>query len=322
MNKCVLTIATGKKVYVDMACNLAMSFVLWNKDTGIKFILITDGLQYIPQELQGKITIAEVAPGELGLGFSAKLQMDRFGQPGQNLFIDADCLVYGNLEPVFDYFSGSEVAVIGHKLTEGKNVGYCEDVTMVMHNAGITYFPLLCGSVYYFEKGELSTKVFDHARSLLRSYREIGLVLLNGKENEEPLIAIGMAKFDLPPLKDTGMVKADRMFYQYLQTNVINGSARLWNENNIPVPEYSQLMDSTPLIVHFNSSHAESYEYHSEVIRLKKFFLEKKNKFIANASAYFSAVLPGKATKIVKNIFRPVYHVLFGKRDVKLSRRA
>jgi hypothetical protein len=319
--KSVLTIATSKKIYVDMACNLAMSFLLWNDKSSIKFFLVTDSPQFIPQKLKQKINIIQIAEGEAGKGFSSKLSIDRFSQSNQTLFIDADCLVYGNLNPVFDSFKGHQVSVIGDNRYNGKNVGFCKDIEEVMANTGIQYFPLLCGSIYYFLKGEITTRIFNHARSLLGSYSDIGLVELRNKENEEPLMAIAMSKFDQNPIKDTGLIKADRMFYEFLHTNVLSGKAKLWNDKNIPVPEYSTLILSRPLIVHFNASHTESFEYQSEVIRLRNFFLLNWSRNTTNFYVYLTVIIPGKVIIMVKKTFRPLFNVLFGYRKITESKR-
>jgi len=317
----VLTIATSKKIYVEMACNLAMSFLLWNDIADIKFFLVTDCPEFIPQKLQQKIKVVHMLPGELGDGFSSKLHMEQFSFTQQTLFIDADCLVYGNLTPAFDAFKGHKVSAIGYNRYTGSDVGFCKDIAQVITNTGIKYFPLICGSVYYFEKGETAAAIFANARSLLKSYQEIGLVTLREKENEEPLIAISMAKFNQNPVNDTGLIKADRMFYEFLRTNVIEGKARLWNDKNIPVPEYSTLKLALPLIVHFNASYAELFEYRSEVIRLKKVFLENSSIKAANMYASLLSVIPGRLNKKVKDILRPLYNTLFGHRKIKLSNR-
>jgi hypothetical protein len=319
--KAILTIATSKKMYVDMACNLAMSFLLWNDPTEIKFSIITDCPQFIPQKLKEKISIIEISPGELGEGFSAKLHIERFSPARHTLFIDSDCLVYGNLNTVFDLFKGRSLSAIGYKRYEGLDVGFCNDISKVIAYNNIEYFPLLCGSVYYFEHNDKTSRIFDHARSLVKTYHDMGLISLRGKENEEPLMAISMAKFNEEPVNDTGFVKADRMFYEYLETNIIRGKARLWNEKNIPVPEYSILKEANPLIVHFNAAYAESFEYESEVFRIKKVFLQNWNKEIANIYAYLTSTAPGKFKKTTKDILRPVYKSIFGHRKIKTSNR-
>lgn len=317
----VITIATSKKPYVDMACNLAMSFLLWNDTDNIRFVLVTDCPQFIPGKLKSRITVTTVAPGELGEGFSTKLHMDKFANAGQNLFIDADCLVYGDLSHAFDAFAGKAVSVVGYKRYSGEDIGFCTDIAKVMANTSINYYIMLCGSVYYFEKNKLATQVFDYARNLLPSYHQIGLVSLRGRENEEPLIAIAMAKFNQEPVNDTGLIKADRMYYEFLETNVVKGKARLWNTDKIPVPEYSTLKLATPAIVHFNAHYAESYEYESEVIRLKQVFLAGTNAALANIQASIFSVMPGKLKMAAKNIFRPLYKAIFGHRKIKTLER-
>ncbi len=304
-----------------MACNLAMSFLLWNDTASIKFFLVTDCPQFIPLKLKDKIDVVSIAPGSLGEGFSTKLHMDKFAYTRQTMFIDADCLVYQNLAAAFNTFEGHAVSVIGYKRYAGKDIGFCKDIATVMANTGISYFPLLCGSVYYFEKGQLVTDIFNYARSLLKLYHKIGLVSLRNKENEEPLIAIAMAQFNQQPVNDTGLIKADRMFYEFLDTNVIEGKARLWNKEKIPVPEYSELKLATPAIVHFNAYYAELYEYGSEVMRLKQVFLANKSVAMANIYAGALSVIPGKLKKSTKNLFRPLYQAVFGYRKIKLLKR-
>jgi hypothetical protein len=319
--KSILTIATTKKTYVEMACNLAMSFLLWNDTADIDFFLVTDCPELIPKKLQQKIKVVNVSAGALGDGFSSKLHMEQFSYTAQTLFIDADCLVYGNLNPAFDAFKDHSVSAIGYNRYEGKDVGFCKDIAQVIINTDVKYFPLICGSVYYIEKGETASKIFAHAISLLKSYNEIGFVKLRNKENEEPLIAVSMAKFNQNPVNDTGLIKADRMFYEFLETNVIEGKAKLWNHKNIPIPEYSTLKLALPLIVHFNASYAELFEYESEVIRLKKVFLENRGVKTANLYADLLSVIPGKLSKTTKDIFRPIYNSLFGYRKIRMSKR-
>ena len=317
----VLTIAVSKKTYVDMACNLAMSFLLWNDTKKINFLLVTDCPQFIPKEIKQNINVVSISPGQVGDGFSSKLQMDQFACTEQTLFIDADCLVYGNLVPVFETFKGNDVSAVGYNRYAGKDIGFCRDIAAVIAVTGISYFPLICGSVYYFEKGDITGEVFEHARNLLKRYNDIGLVTLRGKENEEPLLAISMAKFNQQIVADTGLVKADRMFYECLESNVLLGKARLWSIGEVPVPEYSPLKSAEPLIVHFNASHAETFEYESETIRLQRFFLKNWPLVAANIYANSISVWPGQLKDNLKKVFRPLFKSIFGHRKVAISKR-
>jgi hypothetical protein len=316
-----LVIAGGKKLYIDMACNLAMSFMLWNRDSGIQFFLVTDRPDYIPDQLKKEISVIEKTPAELNKGFSSKLQIGDFLQTKQTLFIDADCLVYGELNSVFDLFKGRSLSVIGYNRTEGIDTGFCKDIRSVMQKTRIDYYTMLCGSIYYVEKNDTSRQAFNYANELLASYDEIGLIRLRNRENEEPLIAIAMAKYRQQPVNDPGFVKGDRMYYDHLKSNILNGYARLWSDKEPPVPVYSTLMESEPLIVHYNASYNETFEYKSEVARIRKVYLEEWPKALANSYANLIYTFPGKIIKSSKNLLRPLYNTLFGFRKIKPSER-
>src|SRR4051794_21955005 len=113
MNRNIITIATGKKLYVDFAVNLARSFFWWHPHTSIKFFIVTDRKEFIPEEILEKVNLISIKPGELGEGFSSKLYLDKLAPEGQTLFIDSDCLIFGCLDRVFDKFLNHSVSVIG-----------------------------------------------------------------------------------------------------------------------------------------------------------------------------------------------------------------
>ncbi len=109
-----------------------------------------------------------------------------------------------------------------------------------------------------------------------------------------------MARFNEEPISDTGFLKADRMFYEFFDTNIFRGKARLWNEKNIPIPEYSSIKESYPLIVHFNAAYSYPFEYKSEVWRIKKIFLQNWNKEIVYIYTYLVSPAPGRLKKLQK----------------------
>src|SRR5262245_5358629 len=117
--RAVITLATTKDIYVQMAFTMARSFLYWNRDSGIDFHLMTDLDLVLPADFGG-IKLARFAPGELGSGFSPKLHLDRLSPAPQTLFIDADCLCVQPLTSVFDRFAGREVSVVGGTIATGK----------------------------------------------------------------------------------------------------------------------------------------------------------------------------------------------------------
>lgn len=317
--KAVLTIATGKSIYIQMAVGLARSFNHWHKDSNIKFILATDQKNLVPSDLSN-IEIVELQPGELGHGFSPKLHLDKISPADCTLFIDADCLCFRSLEPVFDRLAGRAVSVIGKNIFEG---GFFGDVSRVRQRFNLAYLPYFVGGLYYFEKGEVSSKVYQTARNLETQYDEIGLDRLRGRPNEEPLMAIAMAMHGQTPTLEDGSIKAEPMFYpSSIYVDVLKGRATL--ENSPTHPQHSETWNvnqSNPAIVHFHCNHAERSPYTREILILQKVFGDKWNAGVARPYAYWTVTVPQHTSDVLKKLFRPIYYSVFGFRRIRPSER-
>ncbi|MEO5910952.1 MAG: hypothetical protein ABIP95_08690 [Pelobium sp.] len=327
MDKTIITIAAGQKLYVEYACNLALSFLYWNKNTTINFLLITDLPEFIPETIKERIQILSVDSHDIELGFSSKLSLHKFLNTGENLFIDADCLIYGNLLPVFEAFKIQTVSAIGHVVKEGINMAFVDDICKTIKQLEVSYFPVICGSVYYFntEQKVSLNEFFTFAHKVRVDYESLGLIKLRNKENEEPIIALSMAKFNFMPIIDNGSLKADRMFYDFNVKNILSGATRLYNKALPPIPVYNQLSEARPLIIHYNSRFTEFYEYESDVKRLKMVMLQHYSLSYTNLFVYLMIELPQKIkfklAYILKENFRPLYRRLFGFRKVEQSKR-
>lgn len=319
LQKAVLTVATGKLVYIQMAVSLARSFNRWHKNSNIKFILATDQIEAIPEDLDN-IEILQLLPGQLGVGFSPKLHLDKLSNAKQTLFIDSDCLCVGSLEPVFERFSGKAVSVVGKTLSDGEFFG---DIPSICRRFDLSYLPCFVGGLYYFEKGDESKKIYETARSLEPMYDEIGLIRLRGRENEEPLMAIAMAMYGQTPIQEDGSIKAEPMFYPSgIRIDVIKGYASLWNKKTHPAYCTTWgVTQANPLIVHFNCTYAERSPYTRECFKLEKIIEEDWNPLVASVYAFLRISLTQIALDSLKDTFRPLYRILFGVRSVKASNR-
>jgi hypothetical protein len=318
--RAVLTLATGKPIYFQMAVNLARSFQLWHQSSSIDFYIATDIEVSLPKDL-GWVKLIMLLPGQYGKGFSPKLSLDRISPAEETLFIDADCLCAANLEPVFLKFSACEVSVIGSEESDGELYG---DVAERCRAFGVTWVPRFCGGIYYFKRGETSEGIFQTARDLERRYDELGMPRLRGVPNEEPLIGLAMAIAGQRPIPDDGTIKAEPMFFTgHVILDVFAGRARLFNVIGIPPlqPQSRTPNEACPAIVHFNSCFAEQPPYTSESLRLEKYFQDGWTLPIATLYSWLTCIVPFTIIKASKNIFRPLFHLVWGKRAVKVSVR-
>jgi hypothetical protein len=320
LKRSVITIATGKQLYVDMAVNLARSFFLWHKDGGIGFQLVTDLPDLIPADIRPRVELISVGKGEIGEGFSTKLQLDKLVSKGQTLFIDADCLVYRDLNFVFDLFGGHAVSVVGGYMANGEWFG---DVKQVCRHFGIKHMPKFNGGVYYLEKGKKATEIFDTARQIEKEYDEVGFVRLRNRPNDEVMLSVAMEIHGESPIPDDGSIMAEFVnFKSGVKSDLLNGLAVLYND-----PKHKEYQPNWPLtvarpaIVHFLGHHTQVLPYLKEAQLLEYISQEGKAAGPARMLTFLKVTAPRKLATGAKNVLRPLYHKLFGARAVQKSER-
>ena len=322
MNKArfVLTIATGKKIYVDLAVNLARSFLWWHPGSDIKFQLVTDQPNLVPVDIASKIQIIPIRPGELGEGFSTKLFLDRLATEGCTLFIDSDCLIFGKLDSVFEIFKGHNVSVVGSYIAEGKWFG---DIKAVCSKFNIQHMPKFNGGMYYLERGETAAAVYETARELEKKYDEIGFERLRNIPNDEVLMALAMQLHQQRPVIDDSTIMSDPQACPGgYKINVIKGKRWLLNP---PLPHplhqpWYPFQKVSPLVVHFLGYYTQHYPYRLEVYRLQK-ALKNELSFVNGLVGIIGIEYPERLKVFFKNKFRRSYHKIFGVRNLKSSQR-
>jgi len=320
MNKYILTIGTGSKLYVDMAVNLAMSFIQWHKNTNIVFQIVTDQPQFIPPDIVDKIQVITVQKDEIGIGFSSKLHLDKLASEGQTLFIDSDCLIFENLEPLFNLFKGHAVTVVGDYISEGEWFGNVKEVCLQFN---VPHFPKFNGGIYYLEKGEKATEIYTTAREIEKRYDEIGFVRLRNRPNDEVIMALAMQLHQQKPIIDDGTIMSDPQACPGgYKIDIISGKRLLINP---PAPHllhqaWYPFERVSPAIVHFLGYYTNHYPYKREVYRLNKAMHEQLN-VRSEIKGLFTIQYPEQIKLGLKNFFRPLFRLMFGTRKIKQSER-
>ncbi len=316
----ILTIATGKEIYIKLAVNLARSFKWWHPNTDIQFHLVTDQEERVPAEVRKYINIKKITPGELGQGFSSKLHLDQLAPEGQTLFIDSDCLIFGDLSHLFEAFKGYPVSVIGGYIAEGEWFG---DVAKICRDFNIHHLPKFNGGIYYIEKGPIATQLYEKARELEKKYDEIGFIRLRNRPNDEVLMALAMQLYNQVPIPDDGTIMSDPQACRGIYTlDIIKGKTLMTNP---PYPSANHqswypFEKVSPLIVHFLGSYTQDFPYQLEVYRLKNALSGYKGIYI---DSYSKLIIkwPQQLKKFLKNNLRILYRYFFGLRRIKKSER-
>ncbi|MBS0547620.1 MAG: hypothetical protein JSR24_07725 [Proteobacteria bacterium] len=320
-DRAVITLATGKMLYVEMALVLARSFLFWNRDSDIDFYIFTDIEFTLPNELQPYIKVRRVPFGQLGKGFSPKLHLDRLAPAPKTLFIDSDCMVVGPLAGVFDRFAGRAVSVVGEKRSKGLWFG---DVAKICARIGVPAINGFNGGVYYLEPGQTAAAVYERAREIEKDYDGWQLVRLRGHPNDELVMAIAMAEAGLHAVHDDGSIMAPLNCYSvFVALDVFAGRCVLGN----PPPGHKLHSPGTavrnvePKIPHFVGSYNAHWRYRAEALKLKLHLDSGLPRWIARLIALWTVAVPGWIEETGKEVLRPAYRAVFGFRPVKADPR-
>jgi len=303
-----------------MAANLARSFLWWHPESDIQFQIVTDQINAVPDDIINQISIIYIKPGELGEGFSPKLHLDKLASDGQTLFIDSDCLIYGKLDPVFKVFKGHRVSVIGNYISEGEWFGNIGDICKQFN---IPHMPKFNGGIYYIERGDEATRVYNAARELETQYDQIGFIRLRDRPNDEVLMSLAMELNQQVPIAEDGNILGELLnFRTGARSDLLNGLAELYNDpSNSAYNKNWPLTIGRPVIVHFLGHHNLLMPYIKEAKQLKYLFVNNLPINAARLITFIQVTLPFTIVLNLKNIFRSAYRAVFGVRKIKKSER-
>lgn len=314
MSRAVLTLATGRALYLQLAINLARSFQHWHSNSAIHFALATDQPGAVPDDLKN-IVVVELDSGQYGQGFSPKLYLNELAPAAQTLFVDADCLCTGPLDEAFEQFAGHDVSVVGRKITDGEWFG---DVASIRKQFDVDALPRFNGGVYYLEKGEGSQAVFQTAQELEDRYDEIGFKRLRTRPNDEVLIALAMALHGQEPVPEDGTIMNSTLACPGgMEIDVLRGVSRLYNPADHPEHnDWYPLEEMNPALVHFLGYQTGRYPYRREALRLKRVMADGWSIPAADAWTACTYSAPWLVTERSKDLLRPLYHSVFGPRTI------
>ena len=109
----------------------------------------------------------------------------------QVIFIDADCLVFKRLDPIFGLCRGSGISVAGRWVEDG--VWYEKSIPELCSQLRVDRFPRFNTGVLYYERTEEGKQVIAETRKALSQYDDLGFEKLRGKPSDEPCLAVAMA---------------------------------------------------------------------------------------------------------------------------------
>lgn len=196
LTKGFITIATGKEQYYEIARNLLRSYRFTTKNP-LPFAILCDSENEYTKEFDDVRIFNEAKCNYLD-----KLEMYNYLPYDINIFIDADCLCFRDINRLFDIFENADdFCCFGRVLPLDDKTGWFEYENLNTDlQKQINYVVGLHGGIYYMRKTPKCKKVLDNAKDFALNYADYKFKGKFTNPGDEPLVALSMAINNCKPI--------------------------------------------------------------------------------------------------------------------------
>ncbi len=225
-----LTVATGKEHYYQIAANLLESYRYCTpEDERLPFAILCDQENEYTKKFDKVIIIDNP-----NFSYLDKIEMLRLAPFEQNIFIDADCLVYNPINYLFDKFNGlTGVRFIGDTLPLNTKNGWFLYDDIGEYKNSISFIPNFHGGMFYFSNDEMTKRVYNMALEINRDYYKYKFHLFE-KPADEPIFALCISVLNLKPVYPDEETKRSLVFapsYKKTRCNILKHKLQIISDN-------------------------------------------------------------------------------------------
>lgn len=196
LTKGFITVATGKEQYYIIAQNLLHSYRFTTKEALPFAILCEEENEYTKE-----FDVVTVYP-KTTRSYLDKLEMFDLLPFDINIFIDADCLAFRDINRLFDIFENADdFCCYGRVLPLDDKTGWFEYENLAEDlQEQIDYVVGLHGGIYYMRKTEKCKKVLEDAKTFSETYADYKFKGKFETPGDEPVVALSMAVNGCKPI--------------------------------------------------------------------------------------------------------------------------
>lgn len=298
MEKGFITLAVGDISYYEMAFNLLSSYRLHTANP-LPFAIFCDRENHFTRRFDKTVILHKFTKS-----YMDKLTVLSNPIFKENIFIDADCLAYRDLNDLFLLMPSSGVGCFGKKLS----INDTENGWFAINDIGeyadrITYIPQMHGGIIFYKKDRLTQKILLSALQIAKRYHEYKFKYFD-QPADEPILALSIAANhgylieveDLDSQNYYVFFPSVRKVYSKISTG------KLSYLNN----KFKQI--NNVYLCHWQNCNTQGYQYLNEVERI--FSRNKISSFIKvnhNILVYYCHKLSqinSRALNHIKNYFK------------------
>lgn len=237
-----------------MACNLLKSYRLHNPN-GAPFAILCDRENEYTKQFDKAVVINNPTRT-----FLDKIKMLSMPPYDENIFIDADCLCYRNIQDFWEDMPSKGVSCYGKTVEENSNTGWFKknDLEEQFRNR-VSYSISLHSGIVFFQNDLLTKRVYEDCMIAIDNYNNNKFQIFE-KPADEPALALSMAMNECHPIENE---VNSFLFYpmaKRFKNNIVKGAlsytidGRHWIEN--------------VGLLHWQNINIKKARYQSEIVKL------------------------------------------------------
>ena len=225
MSKGFVTIATGNDRYYRMARNLLRSY-RQNCSTPVPFAIIADRENEYTKEFDNVVILDNPTHSWMD-----KMRLLDVCPYDESLFIDADCLVYQDINFLWDLYSDADdFSCFGEALPLDAQGGWFTAQAAAFYP--IQFCTHLHGMLYFIRKSDMLKRMQSVCDDIIENYSKIQFRGFNDQLADEPVYALAMAVLGLHPVCRKAEYYCFRPFANRFSSNYACRAVQFENEKD------------------------------------------------------------------------------------------
>lgn len=257
-----VTIAAGDVKYYKLAKNLLMSYRYHTPENErYPFAVITNKENEYTELFDQVVVIPD-----LELSYMSKLQMLVNPPFDENVFIDADCLVYRNINELLNigYNNGGGISAFGKCHDLGSQNGWYDYENLGEYMNRVQFEINMHGGILFFKNDEVTRSIYHTCMDIVGRYEQFRFKVFT-KPADEPIMALSMAVHNCRPIDTNGFDGGTYYCFlpvaKQIKVNIIKGKLCYKHRSN---PSWI----SKCMILHWQNYNTSKPIYKREVYRL------------------------------------------------------
>lgn len=188
MTRGFITIATGADLYFQFAENLLRSYRL-RCGEAYPFAIMCDRENDVTALFDNVVVFEKTERP-----FFDKFELLKIAPYDETIFIDADCLAYGNLNDYWDYFeNATDFSASGTNFPVDSASGLFQVEEIGAYKERVQWKPLIHGGLYFIRRGAVCDAVYEDCQRIIQHHDQFHWPDYCAPYADEPVLCLAMA---------------------------------------------------------------------------------------------------------------------------------